>query len=84
MYADSVFVCGVCVTTTRCSPLVVVVARGRRCANEDADLARLGTGTCDYACAGDSTQVCGGYYAFTAYEVGEHGDAMTHKYNRPE
>lgn len=31
---------------------------------------KYGTGVCDYDCPGDSAMICGGYLAFTAYEVG--------------
>eukprot|EP00752_Nemacystus_decipiens_P017747 g15914.t1 len=40
------------------------------CAAETTDIDVYGLGTCDYACGGDEDQLCGGYYTFTAYEVG--------------
>ncbi|CAM9449094.1 unnamed protein product [Scytosiphon promiscuus] len=40
------------------------------CAPETTDITVNGVGSCDYACSGDDTQICGGLWSFTAYQVG--------------
>lgn len=44
---------------------------GLRCGAETVVPSAKGVGICDYPCAGNDAQICGGYWAFTAYVVGE-------------
>ncbi|CAB1114978.1 unnamed protein product [Ectocarpus sp. CCAP 1310/34] len=37
---------------------------------DDEDLFRHGSATCEYPCAGDEEQTCGGYWAISLYEYG--------------
>lgn len=43
----------------------------RRCGGPGVDIDRFGAGVCDDPCPGDDSFICGGYLAYTAYEVGE-------------
>lgn len=44
------------------------------CGDEDTDVTQWGTAVCDMECSGDSTQTCGGRYAFDAYSIDETDD----------
>ena len=45
-----------------------------RCGGPSVNVDRHGeSDDCDYPCPGDSEMICGGYLAFSAYEVGEPG-----------
>ncbi|CAN0066373.1 unnamed protein product, partial [Sphacelaria rigidula] len=39
------------------------------CGGSNVDYTINGEGTCDYACAGDDSLICGGYYTFTIYRA---------------
>ncbi|CAM9530119.1 unnamed protein product, partial [Sphacelaria rigidula] len=39
------------------------------CGDESTDFAVNGKSTCDIPCAGDSSDICGGYYAYTLFIV---------------
>ena len=39
------------------------------CGDAGIDYDRHGPGKCDFACSGDSSLACGGYFAFTLYEM---------------
>lgn len=41
------------------------------CAGEGADPTVNGAATCDYPCSGDGSIVCGGYDAFSLYDLGK-------------
>ncbi|CAM9520911.1 unnamed protein product [Ectocarpus fasciculatus] len=41
------------------------------------ELSVHGLGECDFACGGDDTQICGGFWAFTVYEVGTESTTPT-------
>lgn len=38
------------------------------CGEEDVEFDRHGPGTCDFKCAGDPSEMCGGIFAFTLYQ----------------
>lgn len=53
----------------------VATNHAHRCGAEGVDVAINGIGECDYACAGDDTKICGGYWSFTVYDVGKDSDS---------
>lgn len=40
------------------------------CGDANSDIYRYGSATCDYPCAGDAEETCGGYAAMSVYEYG--------------
>lgn len=39
------------------------------CGGQDADYDSLGEDVCDFACSGDSSQTCGGYYTVEVFAL---------------
>eukprot|EP00903_Cladosiphon_okamuranus_P010392 g9830.t1 len=53
------------------------------CGDLDTDFSQHGDGLCDYSCSGDTWELCGGYFAITAYarEDGYYGGIDTIDYD---
>lgn len=39
------------------------------CGNDGISYDRYGEGSCDFACSGDTEEICGGYDAFNLYRI---------------